>query len=34
VILIYYNPVLEDVLRNSGFLRTIGGTCQYAIYSN
>jgi SAM-dependent methyltransferase len=34
VILIYYNPVLEDVLRNSGFLRKIGGTCQYAIYSN
>jgi len=32
--IIYHNPTADDVLENSGFLKKVGATHQYSIYSN
>jgi SAM-dependent methyltransferase len=34
LIVLYHNPLSEDVLSRCGFLRKISGTHQYSVYSN
>ncbi len=34
ILVIYHNPLSEQVLLDSGFLEKIGGTAQYSIFSN
>jgi SAM-dependent methyltransferase len=34
IIVLYHNPLSENVLKQSGFLRKISGTHQYSVYSN
>ena len=31
---LYHNPLLEHVLTESGFLRKLGGTHQYSLFTN
>lgn len=34
VYVLYHNPLIEHVLTESGFLRKLGGTHQYSLFSN